>query len=413
MSQVIEDVACVGCCSVCDDLQLTTDGSQITEVQTTCPEGQVWLDRVQQTEPLVPAIQGKTVALSAAMDRAVELIQQSQAPLIYGMFQSTTESQRAAIALADQIGACIDTGATAATRALQQVGEAPCSLGEVRIRADLVIYWGANAFQSHETGRQQNQGSKTKTACQTVTIGTDSAESSDDSDHCLSVASGTEFEFIWSLRGLLKGVTLEENQCTGFSTSDLQTLASLIQDSRYIVFYLGPEFRQASFTHRNLEALSLLVRELQADRRCHSLNVPGTGETKGADTVLAWQTGYSASVNFSAGYPRYSPSEYSASQLIEQSETDLCLLVGSQPLSGLSDQAREKLKQTPLILIGAFPLDGLIPEVTLPTGVYGVHYPGVVYRLDGTPLPLRGFLPTDLQSEAETLNRLLQGIRQA
>lgn len=413
MKNVIEDVACAGCCCVCDDIQVTTDGQQITEVQTTCPQGQAWFSRSRQADHLQPAIKGTTVSHAEAVQRAVELIQQAQSPLIYGMFQSATDGQRAAVCLADHIGATIDTGASAATRALQQVGEASCTLGEVRSRADLIIYWGADAFRRNECHRQSLNRGRSELSRKIVSISAAGTDSDENVHQSIPCAPGNELELIWSLRALLKDIDLGGNDASGIATSDLQSLVSLIQQSKYIVFFFGPEFKQGLFAHRNIEALSLLVREIQAARRCHTLNVPGDGETKGADNVLAWQTGYAACVNFAAGYPRYSPREYSASHLLEQAETDLCILVGAQPLSGLSPLARKRLQDTPLILTGPVAHDQLNVEVFLPTGVYGIHYPGVVYRLDGTPIPLRGYLPATLPSEADVLSEINTQWKQA
>ncbi len=43
--------------------------------------------------------------------------------------------------------------------------------------------------------------------------------------------------------------------------------------------------------------------------------------------VLAWQTGYPFSVNFARGYPRYNPGEFSAQDMLERGDVDLCLFV--------------------------------------------------------------------------------------
>jgi formylmethanofuran dehydrogenase subunit B len=73
--------------------------------------------------------------------------------LIYGLARSSTAGQRAAVRLADQLGATIDTAASTchapSIMAVQAVGESTSSLGEVKNRADLVVYWGSNPLESH------------------------------------------------------------------------------------------------------------------------------------------------------------------------------------------------------------------------------------------------------------------------
>lgn len=411
MKNVIEDVTCAGCCCVCDDIQVTTDGLQILEVQTTCPQGKAWFKQSELTDTMSPLIEGEATSQAEAINSATQLIQQAQAPLVFGMAQSSVDSQRAAICLADQIGATIDTGFSAATRALQQVGEASCTIGEVRSRADLIIYWGADHLLANECHRQSLAAGKQDVPRTILAIGEENSSSDEFVDQMIPLENQQELETIWSLRAHLKGVDLSEQQSAGISAASLQKLITLIQQSKYIIFFYGPEFKAGPLAHRKIEALSVLIQEIQADRRCHGISVPRAGETKGIENVLAWQTGYAASVNFAAGYPRYSPREYSANALLEQGESDLCILVGANPLVGLSVSAQQRLAQIPVILIG--PTASELPEVQvfLPTGVSGIHYPGSIYRFDGTPLPLRGYVSTGLLSEAGILTEIISQVK--
>ena len=96
--------------------------------------------------------------------------------------------------------------------------------------------------------------------------------------------------------------------------------------------------------------------------------------------------------------------------LLEQSQVDLCILTGGNPLAGLSDKAIKNLKQVASILAGPVLLPDFQPDVFLPTGITGIHFPGSMYRYDGTPLPLRGFLPTVQNSEADVLKQISQSL---
>ncbi|QDT89118.1 hypothetical protein [Gimesia algae] len=403
MKTLIEDVTCAGCYCACDDIQVTSDGQQIQEVQTTCSQGQVWFERAAITDQLVPRILGRPVSQKEAIERAVELIQQSLAPLVTGLSQSSTDAQRAAVALADQLGATIDTGAAAVTRALQQVGEATCTLGEVRSRADLIIYWGAADLLVNANHRQSLETNSAEVSRKVIVMGEACSRETEFADEYIQVEPERELEVIWQLRALLKGVDLAGKEPVGIAESELQSLASQLKQSKYSVFFTGPEFKQGALAHRKLEALSLLIKEIQSERRCHAITVPAAKETKGAEHVLAWQTGYAAAVNFASGFPRYSPGEYQATRLLEQSEVDLCILVGGNPQAGLSEQTIKCLSNIPSIQIGPALIKDFQPHVFLPAGITGIHFPGSMYRYDGTPLPLRGFLPTVQNSEAEVL----------
>jgi len=82
------------------------------------------------------SIEGNTATLDEAVGRAAEILRESRAPLIWGLSRSSTGGQRAAVLLADKIGATVDTTASVchgpSIMAIQQVGESTCSLGEVR-----------------------------------------------------------------------------------------------------------------------------------------------------------------------------------------------------------------------------------------------------------------------------------------
>src|SRR5208283_3565884 len=81
------------------------------------------------------------------------IIEVEDSPLIYGLSSSACEAQRKAIELADLLGAIVDTTSSVCHGptglAMQAVGEPTATLGEVRNRADLLIFWGCNPAASH------------------------------------------------------------------------------------------------------------------------------------------------------------------------------------------------------------------------------------------------------------------------
>ena len=115
--------------------------------------GEQWFRTHSQEGQAIAAIDGQPASVSAALDRAADLLRQADGPLIYGLSRSATPGQRAAIALAERLGAVIDTTASLchgpSIMALQEVGEVTSTLGEIRNRADLVIFWGCHPATSH------------------------------------------------------------------------------------------------------------------------------------------------------------------------------------------------------------------------------------------------------------------------
>ena len=139
----------------------------------------------------------------------------------------------------------------------------------------------------------------------------------------------------------------------------------------------------------------------------------GSGDVTGADTVLAWQTGFPFSVNLARGYPRYGPDEFSAQTLLQRREVDACLLVGSHGVRRLSPAAREYLQTIPTIVVDHELAElPLAPTVRFTTAIYGIHAAGTAYRMDEVPLPLAGFLSSRYPTDAELLDQIERHVRQ-
>ena len=141
---IATDVACTVCGCVCDDLRVTISGNRIQRLEPACPLAERWFLNPAISTDTPAKVDGREVPLPEAIAAAAEILASARHPLIYGLSRSSTPGQKVAVELADFLGASIDTTASRchapSIMALQEVGESTCSLGEVRNRADLVIY---------------------------------------------------------------------------------------------------------------------------------------------------------------------------------------------------------------------------------------------------------------------------------
>ncbi len=394
---------------------MTVDQGRITQAQGACGLAEPWLLGQDCRQPTVAEIEGKPAALEAALARAAALLRASSSPLIYGMSRSSTEGQRAAVSLAERIRATIDTNASlchaTSVMAIQVVGESTCTLGEVKNRADLVIFWGSNPLDSHPRhlerysvlpqGRFIPGGRGDRTL---IVADVKPTASTEVADVFLPVEPGRDFEALTTLRSLVRGKPVEATAATGVPLPMLENLAERMKTCRYGIVFFGLGLSMTSLGQHNVEALLLLVRDLNEHTRFNARRMRVPGDVTGADTVLTWQTGYPFSVNFSRGYPRYNPGEFSAQDMLQRREVDACLLVGSEGVARFSEAARAHLRRIPTIALEHPTVDSFLPPtVRFTTAVYGVHRPGTAYRMDGVPIPLRGFLPSGYPSDDEVL----------
>jgi formylmethanofuran dehydrogenase subunit B len=201
----------------------------------------------------------------------------------------------------------------------------------------------------------------------------------------------------------VRGVAPAPDATTGAPVEILMSLSERMKRCRFGIVFFGLGLGRGG--HRSVEALLRLVTDLNAFTRFYARRMRISGDVAGADSVLAWQTGYPFSVNLARGYPRYNPGEFTALDMILRGEVDACLLIGSQGIRRFTPQAVELVRRLPSIVLDAPRVDSLVPPtVRFTTAVYGVHRAGTAYRMDEVPIPLKAILNSEYPSDAEVLD---------
>lgn len=436
----IADVACPVCGCVCDDLRVTVDGDRVTDVERACELAKPWFRDHSAARPALAEIQGQAVTLDSALDAAADILQQSVAPLVYGLSRSSTPGQQAAVLLADSLGAIIDTTASLchgpSIMAVQQVGESTCTLGEVRNRADLVIFWGCDPAATHPRHAErysvfaQGRWTPAGRTDRTVVMIGDERHISDwrldqsgaQADRLIPIRPHSDFEVISVLRALLAGSTIPDHpRWADILGVPMQVLADLAEQMKAcrcgIVFFglgltetpLDVNLETSGLGHLNVENLLSLVAELNAYTRFHARRMRIQGDVTGADSVLCWQTGYPFSISLSRRFPRYNPGEFSAIEVLERGEADACVLIGSETVAYFSPQALRHLASIPTIVLD-YPATvcPIPPTVKFSTAAYGLHAPGTIYRMDEVPIGLRPSLNSTYPTDVTVLQGIFQ-----
>lgn len=422
----VEHVVCAFCGCVCDDLTVTIEEGRITGVKQACALSKSWLTG-HTAEPHGPAalVDGQPASLDEAIAAAAGHLAAARYPLIYGLSSTYSEAQRQAVALADLLGANIDCCTSVchgpSGMGFQTVGEPSCTLGEVKNRADLVLYWGSNPAESHPRhftryavtpkGLFTPNGRKSRTV---VLVDVRPTPSSRAVDIFLQIKPGRDFEVFWALRCLIRGIAIDEAAVTdtGLTLAQLQDLAERLKKCKFGVFFVGQGLTQSRGRHMNMTAAFMLARDLQSYTKFAVIPMRGHGNVTGIDNVLAWQTGYPFAVNFSRGYPRFNPGEFTAVDLLARNEADAVLVVASDPASNFPRAATRRLAQIPTIVLDTHPSETTqIARVAIMTATAGISAAGTIYRMDNVPLMLRNFLPSPYPNDEEVLSRLVAEVR--
>lgn len=420
--RVVADVVCTNCCCLCDDIRLELLDGQVNEVGGACALGREWfLTSGRHTSATACRVNGQPVSLDQAVSAAAALLQGARYPLVYGLTHVSSDSQRAAASLADRIKGVLDTATSTShgpsIMGFQTAGKVTCSLGETRNRADLIIFWGTDVVREHPrfftdysaeaAGMFVPRGRADR---QIVVINSESNATSDRGDRFYRINPQSDYEVLSTLRALAGGILLDAErveQQTGVPLAEWTKLMDKMKRCHFGSIAFGLGLMQSRGQHANTEALFLLIAEMNEHTRFVCRSIRQRGNVTGADKVLTWRTGYPFAVNLALGYPRYRPGEYSVTESLRRGEVDAAIVVAADPIGDLPEEAANRLRQMPHIYVG--PHDNQTSasaNVLIPTGTYGIHTPGTVYRTDDIPFALRPTQETKLPGEAEVLRRI-------
>ena len=424
--KIVRDATCTFCGCVCDDIDLKVQDNRIIEAKRACVLGKAWfLNHEIEAGPSC-FIGGQPASLEAAYDRAAEILTTGKYPIVYGLSDSPCEAQRVAVSIADWIDGTIDTTTSVchgpSGMAFQGVGEVTCSLGEVMNRGDFIMFWGSNPAESHPRhftkyslmpkGMFVPNGRKDRTC---VIVDVRKTKSAKAADIFLQIKPRKDFEALWSLRALAKGVELDPEivlQETGIELSVWQDLMERMKAAKFGVIFFGMGLTMTRGKHCNSEALLALTRDMNEFTRFTAKPNRGHGNVTGADNVVAWRTGYAFGVNHSRGYPRFNPGEYTTSDVLARGESDCGMMIACDPMANFSQPAREHLASIPFIALDAKETPTTrAAAVSFKVATYGINTGGTVYRMDDVPIPLRKAFDSPHPSDQEVLTQIERRIK--
>jgi formylmethanofuran dehydrogenase subunit B len=424
---VHSNIVCTFCGCLCDDIEVEVQDNRISKVKRACLIGRNKIMHAQSNNP-APSIAGQAVSIAETVTEAARILRDAQFPLIYGLSSATTETQRVLVEIAEMLGGTLDNPSSychgPGVIARQQVGLSTCTLGEVKNRADLVVFWGCNPLESHmrhlsryssqPKGLFTPQGRKGR---RIVAIDVRPTPTTKAADQFIQVEPGTTFETVTLLRALVRGLRLgiaEDASVAGVPLSTWRELASALKSCKYGVIFFGLGVTQCRGRDLNPEQLAVLVREINDYTRFYGIPMRGHGNVAGANQVMCWQTGFPLAVNFSRRYPRYNPGEFSVLGHLSRKEVDAALIVATDPGAHLPHDSVEYLREIPTIYLE--PHNNTTTRwatVVIPVAPAGVGAAGTFYRMDNVPLRARKLVDSPYPSDEEVLSAIKEEIRHA
>jgi formylmethanofuran dehydrogenase subunit B len=396
-------VTCAGCGVLCDDVTVQRSGDGV-RLQPPCGLGAEWFSERGRRATSAPAamIRGQPADVETALTRAAELLRGSRRPLLHGFDGATVEDARAAVALADRLGALVATdgvgGAWPGAPAVPMRGASTATLGEIRDRSRLVVIWREDPETTHPRLLDRlgfGRGSRSRVGAERTLVVVDDRDTATArrADLQLRWARERDLEALTGLHVLQRRLALRASELE----AKLGGLLERINAVPHTALVHGPGLTAGVGGQRRALALNELVRELCLGRHVVTLALPTAAGTRGAQDVLAWQTGYYANVDLASGHPE----PVTATRPLATGDgVDVSLQIEGA-CGKLPDGVTE-------IALCSLPVGGV--EVSIRTAAAGVEATGTAHRLDGVPLALQAPLPGDTPTAAALLARLLAEI---
>ena len=422
---MIKDAVCSFCGCLCDDINVEVEGGRVLRVRHACRLGSSKIMGHGRMESPMIRKDGVLVAASfqEAYDRAAQILLASAKPLLYGWASTSCEAAKKGILLAEEVGGVLDSTATVchgpSVIGIEEKGLPGATLGQVKNRADTIVFWGCNPAEAHprhslryssnSVGKFTPHGREGR---KIIVVDVRMTRTARNADKFMRITPGGDYEVISALRMLVagKGDILPE-EVGGVSKADLADIAATLKAARFGAVFFGLGITHSRGRYKNIDNALSLVAELNSYTKFVIMPMRGHYNVGGIGQVLAWSSGYPMSVDFTRGLPYFNPGETAACDLLARGDVDAALIIAADAASNFPRATAEALADIPVIQIDPYenPTTQL-SDVVIPCAVVGVEVEGTAYRMDGLALRLRKLVDCGLPSDEEILTGILESV---
>ncbi|MCW4005229.1 MAG: formylmethanofuran dehydrogenase subunit B [Candidatus Bathyarchaeota archaeon] len=475
----LKSIICPICGCLCDDLEVTVEDNKIVKMKNGCAVCEAKMVHGYNSEEriLKPLIRkdGKLVpvTMDEAVTKAAQILTDAKYPLLFGWSSSTSEAQRIGVELAEELGSALDNCCSVchgpSVMATQEIGIPTATLGQIRHRADLIVYWACNPWASHprhverytnfsegrfeksewtnfiqklksESGKKKIRAAATramgryqpparpdmcsvdappqtmqKMGRKMIVFDVRKTMTAEAADYFVQVEPNKDYEIFEALRCLINDQELDVDKVGGVPVEYLKEVADALVNAEFGAIFFGLGLTASAGRFRNIEIAIALTRDLNQRTKFVIAPMRGHFNVTGANVVFAWQTGYPYALDFSQGYPQYNPGEFTAVDLLKRGDNDATLVISADPGAHFPKAAVQSLVKKPLIVINPdMNCVSRLGDVVFPTQWCGIEYEGTAYRMDHVPIMLRKVVepPPGVPNDEELLKMILNKVRE-
>lgn len=345
-------------------------------------------------------IGNRETLVARAAEHAAALLHSSRCPVF--SFDTDVHGTRAAIALAERVGAAYDhvDGAALAreTALFTDKGAMTVAPGEVRRRADIVVIVGElpemhRGFVAELANTAPDLSDRNRREFFLIGNSRTPAPPLGGKRKPTLLSCGEA--------GLSATLAALRAQCAGQiakPVSNFDGFKRSLEAARFPVFL----FSGHASDGLALEMLQGLIADLNKRSRVSTLHLPAGESGWGSAVASTWMTGFPLRTSFARGFPEFDPWRFDVARMIAAGEADLHLWV-----SAAATRRPGKRNGVALIALAkaAQPVAGA--AVTIAIGEAGVDHEGVVYSgRTGTLAAIGALAPSELPAAATIIRAI-------
>lgn len=424
--KIVQHAACPLCGCLCDDIELHVKDGIITEVVNGCllsagkfcSKGRMVTPIERQGDKWVET------DFDEAVKKAAEMFVNAKRPLFYGWSGTSTEAMHIGLEIAEEVGAVMDNCSSEChgptIMAVQEVGHPGCTLGQIKNRADVIVYWGCNPIAAHprhlsrystfSTGAFREEGRGNRTV---IVVDIRESETAKLADVFVQVKPGGDFALFNALRACVRGERdVIPETVAGVERNVIFKLADILLSARFGSFFTGIGLTQSRGKYKNVRAGIELVDELNRHTKYTLTPLRGHWNVDGTNQMFSLAAGYPYAVDYSRGIVHYNPGETSGVDILAQHEADAVLIIGTDLGAHFPRETVAHLANINTIVLDPFiSLSTAVAKLHIPVSSVGIDAEGTAYRLDGVPIHVKKAFESDMPSDEVILTRILEEVR--
>ncbi len=428
----IKNMVCPVCGAACDDIQVELKDNTI-EVKNICKIGAARFQALRNPrrirQPLVKA-EGKLTpaAWDETLEKAADILVSAKRPLLFMGSETSCEAHEVGLMMGEYLGAVVDSntalGNGPATMGIQESGKVGATEGQKKNRGDLIVYWGTNPLESmprqmsrygvFPRGYWTKRGRFDRTV---ITVDPRKTPTTEASDLHVQLKPNSDYELISALLTLLHGKTPHPSveETTGVPISVMEEMLDMMKNCNFGAISVGVGLSSSIGKHRNTEIALNLVKELNNYSKFTFGILRSHCNVAGFNQVASYMYGYPFGLDFTHGYPRYNPGEFTTVDLLREKDVDAAFVICTDILNQIPADCAAYLAEIPLIYLDIVPCPTtVVSDVVLPGVVDAMECNGTFYRLDDVAVHFEPFTNSPFEftkSNEDTLKQLFMKIR--